>query len=285
MIFSRLVALLYLPLVSALHVLRSSDQAASRNQTTHHMLVVDHVPKCAGTFVNFMAKHSVNDTNLRLVHERFQLTTDDVGPGKFVVGMVRNPFDYYISLWAYQGYIEELSEEDFAAIRPLGHPPGNHSEDATRFQLFLERFSDRELGLLSFLMFFSYLDFDGLVPSSKWPWRGTVKKFLGNETTRLTRRQRVWAALDEFSGAKSPVNCWVKTEDASASTQTCFQEFAAQGGEVNFTAFQAALDSQYTNSNKHFSCSQVYTNESLSFVKTGDAEIFRIFGYPQRCVA
>mmetsp|Transcript_46736 Transcript_46736/g.109005 ORF Transcript_46736/g.109005 Transcript_46736/m.109005 type:complete len:266 (+) Transcript_46736:73-870(+) len=228
MLFLRLRWLLvYAPLVNGIHMLLS-DKVLSRN-ATQHLLIVVHVPKCAGTFVNFMAKHSIDSSHRRLVHEGFQLTADDVGPGKFVVGMVRSPFDYYISLWAYQGYIDDLSEEDFNAIRPLGYPAGNHSEDAARFQLFLERFSGSELGLLSFLLFFSYVDFDGLVPATKWPWHGTVKQFLGNETTRLPRQQRVDDALKQLSGDTSPVNCWIKTEDATATTQACFQEFAAQG--------------------------------------------------------
>jgi len=271
-------------LTHGLHLQRSGDTPPS-SSGTDSVMVVDHVPKCGGTFVNFMAENSVEPAHLQLVHEEFQLGPDDVGPGKFVIGMVRNPFDYYISMWAYQGYWEQLSKKDFESIRPLGDPAGSHPSDAARFKRFLDYFSHPDLGLLSFLMYFSYLDFDGTVPASQWPWRGTVKEFLGNEATRASRTQKVTAALQALSGSSSPVDCWVRTEDATADTTSCFQQFASMGGLVNFTAFDAALAAEHTNSHNHVACSELYDAETLQFVQTGDAALFRAFGYPLTCTA
>mmetsp|Transcript_6891 Transcript_6891/g.12188 ORF Transcript_6891/g.12188 Transcript_6891/m.12188 type:complete len:283 (+) Transcript_6891:70-918(+) len=270
-------------LTHGLHVHRAAETPS--NYGSNSVMVVDHVPKCGGTFVNYMAENSVEPAHLRLVHEEFQLGPQDVGPGMFVIGMVRNPFDYYISMWAYQGYWSELSHKDMERIRPLGEPAGSHPEDAERFGRFLEYFSDPELGLLSFLMYFSYLDFDGVVPTSQWPWRGTVKTFLGNATTRASRREKVTQALTALSTSSSPVDCWVKTEEATADTTSCFQEFAARGGLVNFTAFDEALAAQYQNSHDHLSCSHIYNADTLRFVQTGDAELFQAFGYPLTCEA
>eukprot|EP00403_Amphidinium_massartii_P016162 CAMPEP_0178409306 /NCGR_PEP_ID=MMETSP0689_2-20121128/20395_1 /TAXON_ID=160604 /ORGANISM="Amphidinium massartii, Strain CS-259" /LENGTH=286 /DNA_ID=CAMNT_0020030445 /DNA_START=106 /DNA_END=966 /DNA_ORIENTATION=- len=264
----------------------SSDaKARDRDAPNPVILVVDHVPKCGGTFVNFMAETLVDADSLRLVHEEFQLTADDYGPGKFVVGMVRNPFEYYISMWVYQGYFDRVTQEEMAAMRPLGVPAGSHPEDPARFSKFLHFFSDPEIGLLSWLMFFSYLDADGVVAQTGWDWKGTVSDAFSDATTAASMRAKVLTALRGFSLEDSPVDCWVYTEDATAATRACFQRFSDLGGKVDMLSFEAKVEDDHTNSREHLGCSAIYTQETLDFVRSGDSELFRAFGYPLECTA
>mmetsp|Transcript_56445 Transcript_56445/g.104499 ORF Transcript_56445/g.104499 Transcript_56445/m.104499 type:complete len:290 (+) Transcript_56445:64-933(+) len=284
---SSIVTLLLLPAlcINGLLLHAKDDKALAQTETSPAILVVDHVPKCGGTFVTFMANMSVDPSSLQLVHESAQLKREDTGPGKMVLGMIRNPFEYYISIWAYLGYMRRLTPEEFLEIRPLGYPAGTDPEDAARFGKFLKYFSDKDLGLLSFLIYYSYLDFQGLINETDYDYKGTVADAFGNTTEGLVKKQQVIAAMKNFSAQGEPVDCWVHTENATEDTRSCFSRFAAMGGLVNFTDFDLGLSMQVLNAKEHLGCSALYTNETLDFVRSSDSELFRAFGYSTDCTS
>jgi len=283
---SSLITLLLLPAcaVNGL-LLHAPEKKGSAALPSPKVLVVDHVPKCGGTFVTFMANMTIDPSSLQLVHESAQLKQEDTGPGKMVMGMIRNPFEYYISIWAYLGYFRRLTPEEFLEIRPLGYPAGSDPADAARFAKFLKYFSDKDLGLLSFLIYYSYLDFEGLINETDYDYKGTVADAFGNTTEGLEKKQKVIAALKNFSAEREPVDCWVHTENATEDTRSCFSRFAAMGGLVNFTGFDVGLSMQVLNAKEHLGCSALYTNETLEFVRSSDAELFRAFGYATDCTS
>eukprot|EP00971_Amphidinium_carterae_P114498 2268544-Amphidinium_carterae.1 len=231
-----------------------------------------------------MANMSIDPSSLQLVHESAQLKREDTGPGKMIVGMIRNPFKYYISIWAYLGYFRRLTPEEFLEIRPLGSPAGSDPADPARFAKFLQYFSDKDLGLLSFLIYYSYLDFQGLINETDYDYKGTVDDAF-NTTDGLEKKQLVIAALRNFSAEGQPVDCWVHTENATEDARSCFTRFAAMGGLVNFTGFDVGLSMQVLNAKDHLGCSALYTNETLDFVRSSDRELFRAFGYPTECTS
>mmetsp|Transcript_43240 Transcript_43240/g.99674 ORF Transcript_43240/g.99674 Transcript_43240/m.99674 type:complete len:289 (-) Transcript_43240:94-960(-) len=263
-------------------LLRHNDNVATNvSAAPPSILVVDHVPKCAGTFVNFMARGAVDPSALELVTEADKLTKDNLGNGRFILGMVRNPIDYYISIWAYKGYFDYFTAEEFQQIKPLGDPAGADPEDAARFKRFVMLFSDRDLGLLSFLVYYSYLDLNGIIPET-WDYHGRVgDAFQGSDGQQ--NKAAVIADLQRFSEENSTVDCWVRTESATEDTTQCFQRFAALGGPVNFTAFTESLEVEFTNTGSHLGCGALYDAELLDYVRAGDAEVFRAFHYPTTC--
>mmetsp|Transcript_17601 Transcript_17601/g.31800 ORF Transcript_17601/g.31800 Transcript_17601/m.31800 type:complete len:292 (+) Transcript_17601:79-954(+) len=287
-------SLLHLPLLvsvaSAMQFHMPPSQAMLQNpslsrNSTRPILVVDHVPKCGGTFVNFMANKSVDPLSLQLVHESDQLKQEDLGQGKMVVGMIRNPFDYYISMWAYQGWFRRVTAEQLESFRPLGDPAGTGPLDADQFSRFLHFFSDKDLGLLSFLIYYSFLDFDGLIKATHYQYKGTIEDAFGDLTNGAAKKQQVISILKNFTLPSSPVDCWVHTESASNDTRACFTSFQGIGGMVNFTAFEESLQQQVFNNISHVGCSKLYTPELLDFVRSSDAELFRAFGYSLNCTS
>lgn len=62
-------------------------------------LVYNHMPKCAGTSLTDLINDAVPHS--RIEDEFDSLTWSD--NSAFVLGSVREPCDYYVSLWAYGG--------------------------------------------------------------------------------------------------------------------------------------------------------------------------------------
>mmetsp|Transcript_8387 Transcript_8387/g.18809 ORF Transcript_8387/g.18809 Transcript_8387/m.18809 type:complete len:287 (-) Transcript_8387:100-960(-) len=247
------------------------------------VLVVDHVPKCGGTFLINLAKQSVDRSTLLIVQEQEQLQESDMGEDKFIVGVIRNPFDYYISLWAYKTYKDRLGADLWEDIIPLGDPAGSHPEDPARFARFLKIFSDPDLGLLSFLFYYSYLDAANLVRTTTWHYKGTVGDAFGPSLDDIIKKQKILKALRRVSLDTSPVDCWVHTEDASENARVCFEQFAQLGGVVDFVALNEVLAEGHVNSNEHEGCNRLYDRELREYVLAADAEMFRIFGYSSQC--
>jgi hypothetical protein len=73
---------------------------------------VNHFAKCAGTYVNAVARRSI--ANLSIVQEF--VGTSGGSDDTFSIGLMRNPFSYLVSLWAFGSY-KLGSRFAFSALR------------------------------------------------------------------------------------------------------------------------------------------------------------------------
>jgi hypothetical protein len=87
-----------------------------RSQQQQPRLEVDHFAKSGGTYVRGVAQKTIK-TNLSIVREFTGNAGDPRNPKKqraFTIGMIRNPFSYLVSLWAFGSYTKETRDHTSA---------------------------------------------------------------------------------------------------------------------------------------------------------------------------
>lgn len=71
----------------------------------HPKFIFAHMPRTGGTFIEEFLKDNVSDTkssqDIDWLKKHHPMQTLDID-GRFVFGVVRNPFDYYVSLWHFE---------------------------------------------------------------------------------------------------------------------------------------------------------------------------------------
>lgn len=127
-------------------------------------ITINHLAKAGGTFVHDMVEHSLPKERLTWEREGDGITEFE-SKENFVIGMVRNPLNYYVSLWSYtsdknhccfrNSVPAELQDDVFGHDAVLG----STEADKKRFRRWLRLVSTRELGLMSMRFYGSYLNF------------------------------------------------------------------------------------------------------------------------------
>lgn len=254
-------------------------------------LVLNHLAKCGGSFAKRVLWEAVPGPRLRIQEEETSLSEKDLEQNNFIIGIVRNPFDYYVSLWAYtsepftccfkRALTLQQRQETLGRERPLG----SSVEDRERFRRWLRAVSSEELGVLSLRFYGSYLrGWDGPGASSlPYNWQYITARSAAAQAAA----PKVNAALANFSGAvvAGPVSCWVQTEALTEGLRSCLQRYEAEVGlpVVDWAAFNRSAATSDQNDAPHAPCSEFYDRESADLVAAGDAHLFRAFGYARGC--
>merc|ERR1719240_1099248 len=205
------------------------------------------------------------------------IPTDDV----FGIGLLRNPYSYLVSLWAYPGSIwRGLSPEEWLALRSVdqmrGLPAGTSQEDRHRFKRFVYRVSDDEIGLMSLRVYGKYVDNYSLFHDDVW-WRATAR-----DVFMTYPRQPVLEALASF---QSPGNldCFTQVENLANDTRRCLELYEKQAGPglVDWEAFDEAVLNQNRNPSDHVECHLFYDEDEnlTAFVGRTLSKVMRAFNY------
>lgn len=266
--------------IGAQFVEESTEDSEEQNQ-----IYFNHLAKCGGSFVKRIIRDAVKHPKISNEGDKMK-AADKL---KFTVGLIRNPFDYYVSLWAFtsdpktccfkRALTKEqdrktLSNEDSTTGK------GSTAEGRKRFREWLKLVNDPKLGTMSLRFYGSYVQY-------KFTHQKFPKKFNGVTThDKMVNKFGIGQNLKKFDAIKSlPVNCWIRTESIVDDTKTCLQEFEKNGGVVNWKQFDEGLsDSRFGhNSSPHAKCSNMYDAEATELVEQGDRHLFRLFNYPKHC--
>eukprot|EP00928_Gymnodinium_smaydae_P034605 TRINITY_DN2448_c0_g1_i1.p1 TRINITY_DN2448_c0_g1~~TRINITY_DN2448_c0_g1_i1.p1 ORF type:complete len:276 (-),score=46.45 TRINITY_DN2448_c0_g1_i1:336-1163(-) len=141
----------------------SAREAAARDHRGFEgagCLVLNHLEKAAGSLVREMMRLSVTSP-WRLEEESDVVEQDDLDKDRFVIGLTRNPLEWYLSLWAWsahheRSYLHRTLPEYFPNRTEgiLGDTPGERE----LFRAFVRYACSGPVGKMSARTYHSYLD-------------------------------------------------------------------------------------------------------------------------------
>eukprot|EP00401_Gymnodinium_catenatum_P017552 CAMPEP_0117527598 /NCGR_PEP_ID=MMETSP0784-20121206/36881_1 /TAXON_ID=39447 /ORGANISM="" /LENGTH=279 /DNA_ID=CAMNT_0005323857 /DNA_START=143 /DNA_END=979 /DNA_ORIENTATION=+ len=275
---------------------------------------MSHLAKCGGTQVKGLLIASMTDADYSLGHLRNSTLSfhgnDSVLPylnieneyglvkpsdlGDFILGSIRNPFDYYISLWAYTSqrcadcnFAKAIKEDKWDEVFSNETLRGNTSEDLQRFRKWLRLVSSEELGLLSLRFYAKYLDQDknSILHFGSGNWQDDTSHKLKRRHPDL--HERAIDVLSKFEHEDDgAVTCWVRTENVVEDTRHCLERYEKEGGPegaIDWQAFDDAMSKTIKVKSSHVPCERFYDDDTRDLVLKGDAAIFRAFGFPEEC--
>ena len=220
-------------------------------------LLLKHFPKAGGTFARGVIGKAVG-AKLLIVKGEFDGVRADDWRRHFVVGLVREPCAYYVSLFAFgssRPAAGAFSRSMYAvygkqaASQAYGQtPPYDGPDDVRRFR--------------------------------RWVRRDDVRGVMYGRF------------LSEY-GRQPFVDCWANTANLSATLRSCVHEFAQQGGRVDWDAFAAAerLAHEHRrspnageNASPHAACEAYYDDDLARAVTLGfDATVYAQLGFSGCC--
>jgi hypothetical protein len=251
-------------------------------------LTVNHNPKCGGTFVRDALSASVADAYIQEEFEPVTMDATSTRATDFVVGMVRNPFSYYVSLWSYNScvtgrFINALTaEEKSEVLAQEAHCKawnlGVDADDRVRFRKWLKLVNHPDVGLASMRFYFKYVANSELGVQ----WGGeTAKRCINGEGKckgNFISADVIADGFHQFDSRKDKI-CWVETGHLTETTKACLIQFEKEGGHVDWTAFDNSVESGYRNPAPHGKISLFYDHESIQSVLTQDRYLFQYFQF------
>lgn len=246
-------------------------------------VIYDHMPKAGGTFLIELFAAAVGEENLEAIREFHGLVEDNAS--SFTIGSIRNPCDYYVSLWAFGSKFSGKGKVGLGKY----FSPGEHAkfydvsatrdtpEDVSKFQQWLDYVSVQgHIGTMSLRMVASYSG-DRELASSHID--GPASYYKANAPELLKRSEEVQANLD-----LSLVDCWVHMENIVDDAKVCLELWAAQGQDrkVDWEAFEK-MASTPDRTSLHGSCERYYGAQMESLVRSIDHVVFQKFGYDKCC--
>lgn len=302
--------------VTALREASHLDADGNQPNVSSSTFVMNHLAKCGGT----TAKHAVlaafrhHIPNLVIRPEREELRHKDVHQGGFTFGLIRNPLDYYVSLWAYTAsrpdgpfFRRSLPRRIWPELYPElreGHPYGELKEEVKAFYRWLRAVNVDDLGLLSLRFYAHYLDQNALPEFRDGAFNeGSVSHLLGgdqdkigkwpfqakgwNNTLALEIRHKIY----HFDATSSTVKCWAHTENLIPEMESCLHQYEDKHMKKRFLdwdAFRKATELQTHNPSEHLPCEVFFGNDpagrrAARLVERADRPLMKLFGYTPTC--
>lgn len=267
------------------------------------MLNVNHNAKCGGTFVLPVLKRSVpsmsyeNEWTNLWTHEtsnphRNTADPDNAKMTDFLIGLVRDPFSYYVSMWAFNSckagaFRNALTKkEQHKVYASRAHCEagnvGADPDDRERFRNWLNLVIHPDVGLASMRFYFKYVRTteSGINWMQERPGKCLDEHGLcvENGITADTIKQ----AFSQFGPQKDKL-CWVVTGEHIVDTlRACLGTFEEVGGYVDWKAFDTAVSdaSVKRNASPHGKISDMYDEASVQKILTADQYLFQHFSFP-----
>ena len=210
-------------------------------------MVYNHLAKAGGRFVKDVLTKTIPSNLLDIENAKVALTHEDKRI-KFTIGGVRNPCDYYPSLWVEQatsdcdwgasghcfagGAFTAAERSELLPDHQEG--PFNSTEDIRRFQAFLRNISHPLMNLESLRFWGSYVHGGQEILWPPGPKRSfqqsTVSDYLGDLNSQ--QQTIVLQELQQFN--VSSISCWLKTENLEEDLRTCLEAYEEHGGQVDW---------------------------------------------------
>jgi len=240
-------------------------------------LLFDHMPKAGGTFLRDLLKASVGRKAFYLLHE-FEGPDKQQKDDFFIIGSIRNPCDYYVSLWAYGAEGHGRFKHRIAGGRKSQRVYRTKSKakdspkDVQAFRRWMRLISvPGAPGTLSIRLATSYSGVVGLAGLAGPPTEYGQAKL-----------ELVAKAVSDIS--PSSVDCWVRTETLVKDAKHCLEIYGnSTGKHVDWQAFQKVLKRGSAKSSTHGSCKAYFDKSTAALVRQGDGDIFHKFGYETCC--
>lgn len=269
------------------------DTAEVAHRDNFSAVLYNHMPKAGGSFLKRVLPGAVGKGNLVVEPEFHPLLDKDDDPQTFTIGSIRNPCDYYVSLWAFgsdgkgsfQGRVKRYPDGKalYAATSRR-----DTKEDVDRFRLWLKTIvapapgkegtfdPEKEPGLETARFALSY-GRDPYMNDEDVQWRLSRPPRDFSEEDR----QVVKSSMNKFDSAS--LDCWVRTEHLEADAKTCLSQFGQRGGHVDWNQFEVAVGSISHNPSEHLPCRSYFDAETERLVRTIERPIFELFGYDKCC--
>jgi len=257
------------------------------------------MPGLAGHFVPKMGITSTSDLLGVAVPDFHSSIRGTILPSDFHIGTIRNPCDWYVSLWAYsvdtnnmcQGKDQppdhvtcgsELRKElrrvpDGQRYLTNSSTAKDSDEDIAKFRALLRRITGNYENATG-----SYTARAVAGYAGAGPWQFDMS--LIDERAAAVFRQRL-AAFNTSS-----INCWVDTGRVTDGVRGCLRAYEKVGGQVQWEAFEARaklMDDHtkeaHINPSVHQPCSRYFDSETEAFVRRIDDVAFSKFGYDRCC--
>eukprot|EP00928_Gymnodinium_smaydae_P028134 TRINITY_DN21537_c0_g1_i1.p1 TRINITY_DN21537_c0_g1~~TRINITY_DN21537_c0_g1_i1.p1 ORF type:complete len:376 (-),score=86.75 TRINITY_DN21537_c0_g1_i1:2-1129(-) len=252
--------------------------------------VYNHVAKTGGTFVKNTLRGLFGE-NVTILEEWQGLRGLDgllprEGPGRpFVLGAIRAPCDYYLSLWTFTsgGTRDRVVATAPELRKNLGQADGASfppsPENVRRFQRWVRDLATPSLNLLTIRFWFSYFR-EG---NPCQPRRGDI--CAGRRSKFESLRAEIEEDLSKVKNLKDVGDCWLRTEVLEEDLATCLQRYATEEGvALNQTRFDEVRRTREKNkSGRRGSCREFYDNDTRRFILDRDRLVLPLFGYGSCC--
>lgn len=259
---------------------------SSTGQQQHRRLTLNHLAKCGGSFARVVLQDVVKDVQIE--NEAAMVSRDDVQNNDFIIGLVRNPYDYYVSLWSFTSepgtccFKFALNESQRSGLLSSSKVHGDTREDRARFKAWLREISADHLGVMSLRFYGSYLDpGKERVIENDWHYK-TARHYF---ETHTDLKGHILSELGRFDVEDGPVSCWVRTEHLEQDMRHCLQLYEETRGHslIDFKALESKLTTAAKNSKPRVKCNDFYDDELKEFVRQIDGQLIRAFQYPDGC--
>lgn len=243
-------------------------------------LVYKHLSKTGGSFTVKLLEEMLG-SRLHFVDERRGLTDGQRGSG-FVVAGVRNPCDYYVSLYASDS---ETVHAKFSIADGGSSMFQDGNENATKFSKWLNYIQGPHFSIMS------YRFWETLIAK-----RNDLTCFWGEEFGDCITKfddEVVDRELAAFNASQA-ADCWVHTENLMDDLESCLRQYEhATHQSLNWTIFtdfrsgkrpQAKEEAErILKHGKRLSCAHYYSEDLANSVLEKERHLFRAFGYDSCC--
>merc|ERR1719265_2145261 len=235
--------------------------------------VYDHMPKAGGTFLTELIRSAVRRRNFVNVGE-FQSLSEELRNSSFVIGSVRNPCDYYLSLWAYGadngGAMMSRIPKEQKFVYNTTSPNRDSDSDILLFDKWVRMVSKPgQPGIMSVRFARSYAKMDRDVGAQAPP------SALSRIDLEAVRRSL------SNSSYMDRVDCWVKADDRlDEDTRKCLNTWHIKYNvSVDWDAYLKTFQHGNQLRSVHGKCTKYFTPSLESFVRKLEAPMFSDFGY------
>mmetsp|Transcript_4881 Transcript_4881/g.12586 ORF Transcript_4881/g.12586 Transcript_4881/m.12586 type:complete len:264 (+) Transcript_4881:238-1029(+) len=214
-------------------------------------LLFKHFPKCAGSYAKGLMDAAVPGHKLE---PESGSVTKKSWIENYVISVIREPCDWYVSLWAF-----------------------GSSQHGKLYVTFTEKEPD------------DVVDYYGESPPYQNP--ADIAKFEKFVTGKYTRGDHTARFLSSFSEVPW-VDCWINTANLAEDALSCLRAFEEQGGQVHWDRVNAFLDSRRklaaagrANTSPHGPCQSYYSADLANYMRNEsfDAPMYDYFQWADCC--
>jgi len=238
-------------------------------------LAFKHMTRTGGFFIKGLLEGVLGNRSHYI--DEFAGLNDDRKRDAFVIAGVRNPCDYYASLYAQDS---ETVHARFSMADGGSSFFEKGNRNPTKFSKWLDFISSKQHAVMSLRYWQTLMaKQDGL--SCYWgeELHDCHKKFDSDA---------VEADLKSFSPSKT-ADCWVHTETLIDDLEECLVQYESESGApINWAVFAAFRSGARGDPKAHrkstrLSCKHYYDNETAAAVMQKDRHLFEAFGYSECC--
>lgn len=244
----------------------------------------NHLAKTGGTFLRTALKDVVmmppSGGGIGVLDEVHGL--GDVPRPFFLIGSIRNPCDYYVSLWAANSFGRgPLSELDPHLKRNLGRDfqqKFGTANDIASFRRWIRAIVGQKVGLLTVRLWVKYL------ADSPERFNGCAARSTCLGPTALSNETEIFEEV-RSANFTSLADCWVRTGNLVQDAEHCLRVYEERSGktEVRWAKWHKDTKQIFRNPSLHVPCHEYYDNATESLVWDRDRLVFEAFDFGQCC--